>query len=192
MKKKIVALLIAASMACAPAAVHAAEDTDARITALEERVAALEELISQLTGPGVSAAPQQEAEEAAPIGESGVGMQANGCTLTYTGFELTKSYDGKDSVLLNFDYTNNSGESKSAYFEYYFVVFQHDREIEYATVFEEDSQAFKDSQTQIRSGADPIAVAFAFEIEDTSDIIVRIESVKDWQAEPVEFAVSLE
>ena len=38
MKKKIVALLIAASMACAPAAVHAAEDTDARLSELSTLV----------------------------------------------------------------------------------------------------------------------------------------------------------
>jgi len=192
MKKKIVALLIAASMACAPAAVYAAEDTDARIAALEERVTALEELISMLTGPGVSATPQQESEEPAPIGESGVGIQANGCTLTYTGFELGKSYDDHDAVIVNFDFTNNSGESTCAFYEFYMKVFQHDREVEFATISSGVSQAFDDRDTEIRSGAEPIAVAFASKIDDTSDIIVRLESSRDWNAEPVEFTISLE
>lgn len=192
MKKKIVALLIAASMACAPAAVHAAEDTDARIAALEERVAALEELVSMLTGPGVSTAPQKEAGEPTPIGESGVGIQANGCTLTYTGFELGKSYDDHDAVIVNFDFTNNSGESTCAFYEFYMKVFQHDREVEFATISSGVSQGFDDRDTEIRSGAEPIAVAFASKIDDTSDIIVRLESSRDWSAEPVEFTISLE
>ena len=193
MKKKIVALLIAASMACAPAAVHAAEDTDARIAALEERVAALEELVSMLTGPGVSATPQQEAGEPAPIGESGVGLTSNGCTLTYTGFELGKSYDDKDAVILYFDFVNNSGESTYAHREFSITVFQHDREVESAVLAGNTApQEYKDNDTEIRSGAAPMAVAFAKEIQDTSEIIVRIKGDREWDIDPVEFTVTLE
>ena len=192
MRKKIVALLIAVSMACAPAAVHAAEDTDARIAALEERVAALEELVSMLTGPGVSAAPQEEAGEPAPIGENGIGLTANGCTLTYTGFELGKSYDDHDAVIVNFEFTNNSGTNTSALYEYYMKVFQHGREVEFATISSGVSQAYDDRDTEIRSGSEPIAVAFASKIDDTSDIIVNLSSSRDWDVEPIEFTISLE
>lgn len=192
MKKRIVALLIAATMACAPAAVYAAEDTDARIAALEERVSALEELVALLTGPGVSAAPQEEAGEAAPIGDGGVGMAVDGFTLTYTGFELTEDRDGNGVVLLNFDFANNSGEPAAAQWKYSITVFQHGREVDYASISSSTSQAYKDCGTEIRSGSDPIAVAFAKKIQDTSDIIVRISSMTDWNAEPVEFTVSLE
>jgi len=192
MRKKIVALLIAATMACAPAAVYAAEDTDARIAALEERVAALEELVSKLTGPGVSAAPHEEAGESAPIGESGIGMEAAGFTLTYTGFDLLKSNDDCDAVALNFDFVNNSGETSAGGFAFDVTVFQHGREVDFASFRSGDSPAYDDKYTEIRSGSEPIAIAFGAKITDTSDIIVRIESSKDWQAEPVEFTVSLE
>ena len=37
-----------------------------------------------------------------------------------------------------------------------------------------------------------MAVAFAKEIQDTSEIIVRIKGDREWDIDPVEFTVTLE
>ena len=185
MKKRLFALLVAGMMAVVPLTVRADDaDLEARVAALEERVAALE---AQLGSPnGTSEVAEQQAVEP---GSVTTGMVAGGCSLEYKRFELGKSFDGQDAVILYFDFTNGSGKTASAGFSFFVKVFQNNREMESAVI--SDNQACDDQYTEFRSGADPVEVAFASKITDTSDIIVNISSMSDWSAEDVEFNVSL-
>ena len=185
MLKRILACAVAAAMLCMPVSAAETEDLLKRIEDLEARVSALEAQ-SGTTPEGVSAAPEQEAGELEPVE---TGMTAAGCTLEFKRWEFGKSDDGKDVVIMYFDFTNESGENKSAGNAFYVKIFQHDREME--TAYLDDNQAYSDKYVEFRSGAAPVEVAFASEIGDTSDIIVNISSFIDWNAEDVEFALSL-
>ncbi|MBR2999558.1 MAG: DUF5067 domain-containing protein [Oscillospiraceae bacterium] len=180
------ALLMAASLALAVPVFGSDTDLESRIAALEERVAALE---AQIGGApdGVSKAPDQEAIDPGTVE---TGMVSEGCSLSYKRAELGKTYNGEDCVILYFDYVNGSGETSAAGFDFYVKVFQNNREQDSATV--SDNPAIKEKNTEYRSGAGPIEVAYASMITDTSDIIVNISSMKDFFAEDVEFSVSLE
>lgn len=187
--RKVVALLITGIMLLTSFTAFADDDLEARVAALEEKVAALE---AQLTGSvpeGVSAAPVQEV---ADVGEVETGMVANGCSLEYVEYEIGKTYDDQDCVILYFDFINGSGETSYARREFNITVFQHDKEQGYATLSFGTNQADTDVNTELRSGAAPLRVAFTSLIGDTSDIIVRIESNRDYDVEPIEFSLSLE
>lgn len=184
--KRIIASLIAGIMIIAPSSALAEEDLEARVTALEERVAALE---AQIGAPpeGVSAVQEKEPES---LEDVETGMVVNGSSLSFKRVEVVKAEDGKDAVILYFDYQNESGKTSSAGNDFYVQIFQNGREMDSASVY--DNQAIHDNYTEFRSGAGAFEIAVAREIQDMSDIIVNISSFTDWDVEDVEFTVSLE
>lgn len=185
--KKLIALTITGLMLLSPFSALADDDLEARVAALEDRVAALEAQLSGSAPEGVAAAPDQEPVE---VGTVGTGIVAGGCSLEYVDYEVTKSYDDHDCVVLYFDFTNGSGETTSANMAFYMEVFQNGKEQEFAVV--SNNQAYDDRDTDLRSGAEPLRIAFASEIEDMSDIIVNLSSSLDWNAEDIEFSLSLQ
>lgn len=179
--------IVLAALFCMSMTVFGSEsDLEARIAALEERVAALE---AQIGAPpeGVTAA---EAREPGEIGDVETGMIAGGCSLSFKRAEVAKDGSGNDVVIMYFDFTNESGENQSASSAFYVKIFQHDREMDSATI--SNNSAFDDKFTQFRSGAAPVEVAYVSQIADMSDIIVNISSFIDWNAKDVEFNLSLE
>ena len=188
MLKKIIVGMAAIAMMCMPVAAESVDTSELlqRIEDLEARVAALEAQIG-IVPEGVADAQEQEVVEQ---GDVETGMVANGCTLSFKRAEIGKAYDGKDAVILYFDFTNGSGDTTAAEYEFYIKVYQNDREQENTVLT--GNQAFDDQYVELRSGADTVEVAYAAEITDTSDIIVNISSMSDWSVEDVEFSVSLE
>lgn len=183
--KKWLICIVAIVMMAIPAFADEAELL-ARIEALEQRVAILESQIGAKP-ENVSAVENAEPGELENVE---TGMVAGGSSLSYKRAELSQDYSGKQAVVLYFDYTNESGKTSSAGFDFYVKIFQNGREMESASVY--DNQAISDSYTEFRSGAATVEVAFAKELQDTSDIIVNISSMRDWNVEDVEFTVSLE
>lgn len=184
MKKSIIMSAVLA-VAITTTAFAGDADLEARITALEERVAALE---AQIGAPpeGVSAVPEQETVPPADV-ETGI-VTADGCSLEYKDFAVTKSYDGYDCVALYFDFFNGSGESTSAMLKFYMTVYQNGKEQPFAAISKD--QAFDDRDTKLRSGADPLRVCFASMLEDDSDIIVNLKTT-DRSVDEVEFTLSI-
>ena len=176
MKNKLLSALLIGILVMAPMPAYA-EDTDleARVAALEERVAALE---AQLSG---SASQEEEAET------SEYSLTAAGATLTYKRCEVGKDMWDNDAVILYFDFTNNSEETGAAGNFFILKAYQHDIEID-LTAFMPDGVTW---HTELRPGAAPAEVGFAFKISDTSDIILQMKSFKDHSIDPIEFPISL-
>lgn len=189
MKRKLMVMAVVLVVSAASLTAFGSDDDILqRIEALEQRVEALEALQAGSTPDGVSAVQDPEPEA---LDNVETGMVAEGSSLSYKKAETGKTYNGEDdAVILYFDYINESGETSAAGYDFYVKVFQNGREMDSATI--SDNQAIKDAHTEFRSGAGIIEVAFARKISDNSDIIVNISSMKDWNAEDVEFAVSLE
>lgn len=177
--KRFIASLIAGLMILVPSSALAEEDLEARIEALEERVAALEALIGTV--------PEQE--EMDP-GLAGIGINEDEGYLTFKRFEIVPTYDDGEAVMLYFDFFNNSGETASAIDAFSVQVFQHGREQNYAIV--DSNDAYSDRGVEFRSGADPVEVAFALEIQDRSDIIVSLTPYYPFGGTTEEFTLSLE
>lgn len=186
MRRKLVAALLLGSIMMAMSVKADEAELLARIEALEARVSALEAKAG-IAPEGTAATQEQETVQQEDVE---TGMVVNNCSLAFKRAELGKTYDNKDAVILYFDFTNGSGETTSAGYEFFVKVYQNNREQETATIM--DNQAFNDRFVEFRSGADTVEVAFASLISDKSDIIVNISSMSDWDMEDVEFSVSLE
>ncbi|MBP3873971.1 MAG: DUF5067 domain-containing protein [Lachnospiraceae bacterium] len=185
--KRFTAFILASLLACVPVTAFADDaDLEARVAALEEKVAALEAQLSGSAPEGVAAASDQEV---ADVDDVETGITADGCSLEYVDYEVTKSYDDADCVVLYFDFINGSGETKNAMATFVVDVFQNGKEQDFAIV--SDNEAMDDNSTDLRSGADPLRVAFGAKLEDMSDIIVSIHPMSR-SVDPVEFTVTLE
>ena len=186
---KKLAMLSLACMLAFPMTVHA-EDAD-RIAALEEAVAALEQRVAALEGgaapAGVSAVPDQEV--LAP-GEVETGLIANNCSFNFVDYEVSKTYDDSDCVILYFDFVNGSGDTTMASDQFGVTVFQHSKEQDFGVVT--GNQENSDYHAKIRSGPDAFRVAYISKVQDMSDIIVNVYSRSDRSLEPIEFTLSLE
>ena len=197
MKKRIAALLIAASMACAPAAVHAAEDTDARISELESEVASLKERIESLeqliTG---SEKTEEQTEVSTPeesetdVSETEASTDANsetdgvdldslqkienkGCTLYYVESQLDTDYSGKPCFYVYGYFVNNSDSKKAASLAFLPEAYQDGIALD--TMIYSQNIAFQNHSTFVLPGADPLQVAFGFELRNTvSNVVLTI------------------
>lgn len=178
--KKLVALAVSGIMLLSPVTAFADDDLEARVAALEERVAALE---AQLSG----SASETEAEEPAS-GEKTI--EYGNCTLEYKDFVIDTDYEGDKAIILYFDFENKSDEVTNFYQTFDVSIFQNGKEAE-ITDFPDD-QASQDRFTDLRPGAAPIRVCTCYKLTDNSDIIVRMEPSLDFDAEPIEFTLSLE
>ena len=186
---KKLAMLSLACMLAFPMTVHA-EDAD-RIAALEEKVAALEQRVAALEGgtpAGVSEAPAQEVFE--PAGTVETGLQYDGMSMEYTDFEITTDQSDVPCVILYFDYYNGSGETKHFTNSFDVTAFQHGKEMKHA--YPSSNQAWLDTATDLRSGADTLRVGVSFAITDQSEIIVNISGFAGKGGDPVEFTLALE
>ena len=190
MKKKIVTLLIAASMVCAPAAVYAAEDTDARIatlesevTSLKERIDALEQLVGTTSREDTASTPSTDATEtpAEQTSEESelITMTYDDCTFTYDHCELGSTYSGNPCLIIYGYFENHSDEAKSSMFTFQFNAYQNSRELSMTVLF--DNPAYSDSSTNILDGSDPIYVAYAYELQDTeSEVLLWLSPLFDF------------
>lgn len=197
MKKKIVALLIAASMACAPVAVYAAEDTDARISELESEVASLKERIesieqlitgseqtekqTEVTTPKESETEVSETEASIDANSETDGVDLNslqkienkGCTLYYVGSQLDTDYSGKPCFYVYGYFVNNSDSKKAASLAFLPEAYQDGIALD--TMIYSQNVAFQNHSTFVLPGADPLQVAFGFELRNTvSDVVLTI------------------
>ena len=192
MKKKIVALLIAATMACAPAAVYAAEDTDARISELESEVASLKERIESLeqliTGSEqteeqteASAPEETEADTSTDASSETEGIDLNslqkienkGCILYYVGSQLDTDYSGEPCLYVYGYFVNNSDSKKAASLAFLPEAYQDGIALD--TMIYSQNVAFQNHSTFVLPGADPLQVAFGFELRNTvSDVVLTI------------------
>ncbi len=169
--KNLIALSLVGVLTLTPLTAFADESSlEERIAALEERVSVLEAKLNA-TPEDASAVHKQEEVDPETVE---TGMVEAGCSLSFKRFELSKDYSGEDIVILYFDFFNGSGNTKSADHAFEVKVFQNDREQPESFSF--DSDAGTERYTELRSGADPVEVAYASTIQDMSDIIVNISN----------------
>jgi hypothetical protein len=160
-------------MALSPITVLA-DDTEleARVVALEERVASLE---AQLNIQEVAEMESEEATEKA----FDLYFEDEDCILSYDGYETVHDTQGKPAIITYFYFTNNSDETKTAMAAFSVKVFQHGKEMSPAYI-SQHIQEESDSFAQVMPGADPIRVAFVSKLDDMSDVIVRVGPLFDF------------
>lgn len=84
----------------------------------------------------------------------------------HDGFELAKDYNGKDVIVLTYDFTNNSDDNQSFMFAISDKVFQNGIGLESA-VMSTDSPELKNRSTDIQPGAS-VTVKVGYLLQDTT------------------------
>ena len=203
--KRTTVLILSGILILSPA-VAFAEETD--VAALEERVAALEatveqqsQIISALYVIGQEKgiwgnideelAAIQASSEAAPEDLGASSFEADGCSLSFVGFDIMKEYSGSDALVLYFDFVNGSDQNKAAMLTFNVQVFQNGKEQGPAVVAQSVPE-YNDSVAQVMPGADQVRVAFISKLEDASDVIVRVSPLISRGGDYIEIPLSLQ
>jgi len=186
MRKKIVALVMASVMTCASGTIYATENTDSRIAELESEVVALKEridAIEQLLGNSEQEETTvQETEietEATPDSGNTVDfdsmykIESNGCTLYYDTSVVDVDYSGKPCLYVFGYFVNNSDSKQAASIVFLPEAYQDG--IALQTMIYSQYSAFQNHSTFVLPGAEPLQVAFGFQLRNaTSNVVLKI------------------
>ncbi len=99
---------------------------------------------------------------------------------------LAIDYEGKDIVIVRYDFTNNSDESASFMFSIEANVYQNDIGLNESYFVDDSANYSSDNQTKnIKKGA-TLSVEVAYELNDaTTDIVVEVKEWISWSDKTV-------
>lgn len=107
-----------------------------------------------------------------------------------TGYHLAKTYDDKDAVILDYDFTNNGEDAASAMFALSFKLYQNGVELETAIIIDDSydgDNALKDIKTGVT-----LSCQCAYELEDTtSPIEVEVSKFISFSKDVVNYVIEL-
>lgn len=103
----------------------------------------------------------------------GVGVVDGKYNIGILSVSKTKDYEGKDAVVVNFRYTNNSEETKSFMLAVASKAFQNNVELESAIVMSNNSYSSENQLKDVKPGG-TIEVQKAFVLQDNSPVTVEV------------------
>ena len=169
MKKKLLSALLCASFIFVSAPVYADEITD-KIADIESRISQLEnevdELKTQLIGEPSEQANTSESQ-------SEFSFTSEGHTFTYLKNEVGPNHEGKDRVIIYFDYTNNTGETYCPGFALSINAFQNGISLDSAGWLGSGITEEENFYKEIKDGT-TLQVAIGFTLQDYSQINLEI------------------
>lgn len=105
-----------------------------------------------------------------------------------TGIELGKDYEGKDVLIVKYNFTNNGEEPTSAMMNAHMQAFQNGKEIETAIMV--DGNEYND-QLDIMKGITQEDCWYTFALEDMSEVTLFVKA--EWVfGDKVEYTVNLD
>lgn len=116
-------------------------------------------------------------------------LERDNGTMKYIKSELSTDYQGKDAVILYFNYTNTSGSSTNAAFSFMPKVFQNGIQCQTA-IFLNPVPEITAASTEVQDGIS-IDVAYAYNIGDKSDLTVELNELISFE-KPITATISIE
>lgn len=111
------------------------------------------------TTSGQTTGTSSQAAETVDLGEH---------TAVYKGCTLAKTEDGRDAVVLTYDYTNGSNEAATFYWNFYYTAQQKDEVLEMAWVDKDGNDLSQNLYKEIAAGK-TTEVKLALALENTED-----------------------
>lgn len=96
-------------------------------------------------------------------------------TAAYKGYEIVKDDYDKDTIIITFDYTNNSEEADSFLWSIYYKVKQGETELETGTIIDPETfeSVFDTEMAEVEPGA-TAEVQLAYNLADsTTDVVIE-------------------
>lgn len=86
----------------------------------------------------------------------------------YTGFELLKNEEGKDAILVKFDFTNNGDKDMAFSYGMYLQLFQGEDKLDYCTIYVDDEKnhAMDDTIIKTVKPGETLAVQGTYTLKD--------------------------
>lgn len=112
------------------------------------------------------------AQSSTPADDGIIDIEYSGCTLKYLRHEFKKNYADEDCLVIYYQFTNNSDETKSYYFTFSDQAFQNGVELDkpYYSLEDEKDNRSKD----IKPGAS-VEVYSLFEPDDKSNVELEVD-----------------
>lgn len=111
----------------------------------------------------------------------------------YTGCEIVKDYDGDDTVVINFTFTNKSDEAQSFEWAYYYEVKQGGEDLDYAVVFvsEDSFDTLDDGMIEDVEPGQSKDIKMTYKLKDlTTDVVVEVSDLYDKEKDSVTIDLS--
>lgn len=138
-------------------------------TDTEEEVPTIDAYYVEFLEDGYTTSTPTESLSEEILNDGTIDTNFGNFTLKYTGYEISKDYEGKSCIIVYFDYTNNSNESKAYEWSAGVKAFQNGVECDTAFILDSQNTALGNSSKEVKSGT-TIGVASAFLIEGMDDI----------------------
>lgn len=102
-------------------------------------------------------------------------LEIGNYTAEYKGYEIVKDDYDKDTIIITFDYTNNSDETDSFLWSIYYKIKQGETELEAGTIIDPETfdSVFDTEMAEVAAGA-TAEVQIAYNLADsTSDVVIE-------------------
>lgn len=167
MKKRVLAVLLAATMALSMVACGGSSETE------KEEVKTEETGESEDTKTGEEE-PEQE-EKVAPADDGVINFECDTFKVEYTRHEVGKDWEGNPCLIYYFNFTNKSTEATSAVVSSYFQCFQNGIECE-TTFLEGENAEYNNLSKDIQQGI-TIEACEIYKLTDMSEVTIE---ASDW------------
>lgn len=138
-------------------------------TDTEEEVPTIDAYYVEFLEDGYTTSTPTESLSEEILNDGTIDTNFGNFTLKYTGYEISKDYEGKSCIIVYFDYTNNSNENKAYEWSTGVKAFQNGVECDTAFILDSQNTALGNSSKEVKSGT-TIGVASAFLIDGMDDI----------------------
>ena len=102
--------------------------------------------------------------------------------IEYISHEIIQDYEGKPTILIHFNFTNNSDKSTSAQLLFHPKVFQNGVECEFGILMDAP-EAYQNLSKEIQPGT-TLEVGFPYVLSDTENPVdIEVSSLTDWFAD---------
>lgn len=144
----------------------------------------------EATTKGETTEETEEETEAEKKENEKINLEVEDGKLEYVSHEIVQDYEGKPTILIHFNFTNNSDKSTSAQLLFHPKVFQNGVECEFGILMDAP-EAYQNLSKEIQPGT-TLEVAFPYVLTDTTNPVdVEVSSLTDWLADEQKQTITL-
>lgn len=124
----------------------------------------------------------EETTEKVTETEKKINLEVEDGKIEYISHEIIQDYEGKPTILIHFNFTNNSDKSTSAQLLFHPKVFQNGVECEFGILMDAP-EAYQNLSKEIQPGT-TLEVGFPYVLSDTENPVdIEVSSLTDWFAD---------
>lgn len=190
MKKKLIALLLTASLIIPFTPVYA-DAKDDRIAELEAQLEEANKTIENLKQELEAAKTDTPAPNGAPVSKDGMHFSTKDFTVTYSKHEFGTDYEGKKCLLYYYTFTNTSDQNATAGISANVQCFQDGSECEMAITTEDIDAMDNYAMNEVQPGG-TVEVCQAFVLKSDTELTIEVSELLSFSNEKATQTITVE